>query len=52
MKYLFGVTYENVPLNFINFSVCVCDRIRHFFFGFKYSKRNFFEYSSLIKCVS
>ena len=39
MQYLFRVTSENLLLNYINFSVC--ERITHFFFGFKYGKQKF-----------
>ena len=38
MQYLFIETSENLLLNYVNFSVCVCEKIGHFFFGFKYGK--------------
>ena len=51
MKYLFGVTYEKLSLNYVKFSVCVCDRIRHFSLVLSMENENLLEYLNYGKCV-
>lgn len=51
MKYLFGVTYEKLSLNYVKFSVCVCDRIKHFSLVLSMENENLLEYLNYGKCV-